>query len=509
MLIDARKLDDDSVLQGDICIVGAGAAGISIALDWLHSSSNIILLESGGFDYSPDVQALNDGQTTGQKYYPLQSSRLRQFGGTTALWAGMCAQLDEIDFKTRDWVADSGWAFSKSELASFYARANEILKIMGEQKLNHYIVSKYAPCSINSNKVWNKLWQHSKLRFGRDYRQEIVKAKNITLVTHASVVNIECNSSISKVVSLETKNHSGKTHKVTSKQFILAAGAIQNARLLLASRSQAKNGIGNDFDLVGRYFMEHLEVDSSELWLSKPFDASLYTRQKSRLIASAEIAIEEKIQKQYRILNGTVSLTPLNYARLVKPRIQTWRDKDPRKAMGTLLSDWSAASRIVNAKDTPPLNAYQLTTRLEQAPNRNSRIQLLNDKDSLGLAKVKLHWQLTELEKKSLRAIQMIVAEYFGEMNLGRVKLSPFLTSDSSANDYGDLNGGWHHMGTTKMNQDKTKGVVDTNCKVHGIANLYIAGSSCFPTSGSANPTLTLIALSLRLSDHLKQGLAE
>jgi len=255
MHIDARNLDNNSIIEGDICIIGAGTAGISIALDWIGTSHKVILLEGGGFEYDDQVQDLYDGETTGQRYYPLKSTRLHYFGGTTGHWAGMCSPFDSIDFIKRDWVPDSGWPISREELDPFYARAHETLEL-GPYNYDFDFwkaeVPNLTPFPLNEKVIWNKMWQYSIARFGELYRDSISKAKNIQLYTYANVVDIIANESIKEVKEVVVKNHAGKTHRVKAKQVILACGAIQNARLLLAANSQASQGLGNDNDLVGR-----------------------------------------------------------------------------------------------------------------------------------------------------------------------------------------------------------------------------------------------------------------
>jgi choline dehydrogenase-like flavoprotein len=297
---------------------------------------------------------------------------------------------------------------------------------------------------------------------------------------------------------------------VKAKYFIMACGAIQNARLLLASKSISENGLGNDNDLVGRYFMEHLEVPSAELWLSKPFPTDLYSWTFGKTKASAELAISEQMQKEHRILNGTASLVPLSIGRLQQSKLDSWTNENPKKAMKNMMKDWDLAAEKAKKDNTGAISkAYQLNTRIEQAPNPNSRITLGSELDALGVPRAHLHWELTALDKKSIRKIYELIGQQMGISNLGRVRLLEFLQDPNDDSFPDTVNGGWHHMGTTRMANSPKQGVVDSNCKVHGIANLYVAGSGCYTTSGAPNPTLTLVALSLRLSDHLKVKLKE
>jgi len=509
MHIDARQLKDHSIIEGDICIVGAGAAGISMALEWVNTPYKIILLEGGGFEYDEKVQELYAGKTSGQRYYPLKSCRLHYFGGTTGHWSGYCSPLDNIDFSRRDWVEHSGWPIQRKDLDPFYARTQKILDLGPYeyntdywQKQDNSLVS----LPFDKNIVWNKMWQFSPpTRFGAKYKDSIVKAKNIHLYTYANVVDINASENISAIKSVTVKNYTGKEHTVKAKHFVIACCAIQNARLLLASNKQAAKGLGNDHDVVGRYFMEHLEIKSAELWLAEPNPLALYMRDFSNTRPRAELAIDEKKQQEFKILNGTVSFSPLEAARNRKPIIDIWSDEDPRKSEKNLHDAFMKPDAKEKAVAKPAVSrAYELFTRIEQAPNPSSRVTLDNEKDSLGVPRAMLHWELTAFEKRSIRKIYELIGQEAGRAGIGRIRMMDYLQDEKDNLWPSFTGGGWHHMGTTRMSDDPKQGVVDANCKVHGIANLYMAGSSCFSTAGAPNPTLSVVALTLRLADHLK-----
>jgi choline dehydrogenase-like flavoprotein len=508
MHIDARKLSNHSVIEGDICIIGAGAAGISLALEWMNTPYKVILLEGGGFDYDDQVQDLYAGKATGQRYFPLRSARLHYFGGTTNHWAGWCSTFDAIDLKKRDWVPHSGWPITRTDLDPFYPRAQRILDL-GPYEYDMPYWQKQdkelRPLVTDEQIVWSKMWQFSPpTRMGPKYKNTIVGAKNIHLYTYANVVNITANEPVNAITEVTVTNHAGRQHTVRANQFILCCCSIQNARLLLAANQQAPKGLGNDNDLVGRFFMEHLEIRTGELWLDKPSALKLYAYG-SGTKARAELAITEKAQAAHKILNGTLSLTPLYMAQNTKPIIEIWSDEDPRKNEADLHATFNNA---LNEK--PPANSklnqgFELFTRIEQAPNPDSRIILDAERDALGMPRAALHWELTPLEKRSIRKIHELLGQQVGRAGIGRVRLLDFL-QDEKDSSWPDWTGaGWHHMGTTRMGTDPKQSVVDANCKVHGLANLYCAGASCYTTAAAVNPTLTLVALTLRLSDHLKQ----
>ncbi len=510
MHTDARTLEDKALIQGDICIVGAGAAGIAMALDWLGRKERVIVLEGGGFEYEPEIQQLYDGPATGQRYYPLMSTRLHFFGGTTGHWSGLCTPFDGVDFEARDWVPESGWPISREDLDPYYAQAHPPLKLGPyEYGLEYWQqqIPNLNPFPLDPQVFWNKMWQYSPARYGALYRDALVGARNIHLVTYANVVDIRLNDSLSGVRELTAKNHAGKALRVRAKKYVLACGTIQNARLLLASNSQLPAGVGNGHDLVGRYFMEHLEIESGELWLFEPFATDLYFQRYGQTLSNAEIAFTAEAQGRNRMLNGTISLFPLPMGKYQKPRMEVWQNKDPRISKDSVTADWAEAREKSKTETGAIERAFQLNTRLEQAPNPSSRVTLGPEKDALGMPRAQLHWALSPLDKRSMRTMYQLLGKEFGRLGLGRVKLREFLRDERDDTFPEYTNGGWHHMGTTRMHPDPKKGVVNANCRVHGLHNLYVAGAACFPTGGAANPTLTLTALSLRLSDHLKKGL--
>lgn len=509
MQIDARNIEQNTLIQGDICIIGAGIAGITMALDLIDSPFKIILLEGGGFEYDAKVQDLYAGENTGQRYFPLRSSRLHYFGGTSGHWGGMCAPFDPLDFRKRSWVPHSGWPIAYEDLQTYYEKAHESLELGPFQYELDYWSKQFSdmePLPFNKENIWAKMWQFSPpTRFGTKYKERIAKAKNIHLYTYANCTAIESNDLGNTIRQIHVQNHDGKSHRVRARHYVLACGAVQNARILLASEMGRGPGLGNQHDQVGRYFMEHMEIKSAEMWLSRPFNTSLYGFRSTNRRPRAEIAVTEKVQQQQAMLNGTASLTYLPVAREQKALIDLWENEDPRLAYDNFVQNFSNSRQYNDAAtEAGHHRAYELYTRMEQAPNPNSRITLSGEKDALGVPKAILHWELTELDLLSIQKLYHIIAKEAGTSGIGRVRLDPFLLAERSLKVPDTMGGGWHHMGTTRMSENPKEGVVNKHCRVHGIANLHVAGSGCFSTAGAANPTLTLSALSLRLSDRLK-----
>jgi choline dehydrogenase-like flavoprotein len=462
------------------------------------------------------MQDLYRGEIVGKPYFPLEAARLHYFGGTTNHWAGLCATFDAIDFEKRDWVPHSGWPIKRAELDAYYPRAGKVLDLAtGEWDAAYYEGQDPRPqrLPLDARTVWPKMWQYSgPTRMGRKYRDAIVAAPNVHLVTHANVVEIEANAPARSVTGLRARTLEGKELRVRAREYVLACCSLQNARLLLASNRQARAGLGNAHDVVGRYFMEHLEMPGGQVVLAPTFEryTGLYTGGRSTK-SNAELALGATVQRDRRILNGTASLRPVSTDSEIKSTFQTLTPEVLDAFVRIDNGDTTAYAVLRKAfagfqPPAPGERTFSLFSRQEQAPNPASRVTLGAERDAMGMPRVRFDWQLTALDKRSLRTYYEELGREVGRAGVGRVQVMEWLLDDDTTWPT-FLSGGWHHMGTTRMHHDPKQGVVDANCRVHGIANLHVAGASTFTTAGAVNPTLTLVALTLRLSDHLKSSM--
>lgn len=504
---DLAQLEKQNTISCDLCIVGAGAAGISIAIDWLNSGKSVVVLEAGGFEFDAATQALNNGSNIGQRYFSLPATRLRFFGGTTMHWGGYCTPLDPIDFEARSYVPNSGWPISYEEFASFLPDACKMVEIDDQGwDLDAYIADKenYPSLPLNPRVYYSKLFKFSPpTRFGNKYREALVKSTSLTLFTHANLSDITLGETGKAVQQVMAKSRNGNRLTVNAKHYVLAMGAIQNSRMLLANKKQQKQGIGNSNDLVGRYFMEHPEVKTGQIFLKRSQSMKLYLFDYMKIEMYSELAIAEQAQKEHQILNVTAALHPKELSGDF-----AWINRLPEDGAESY-EFWMKAEKKNRARPASDVNtrkylAYQMQIRMEQSPNPDSRITLDNKRDQLGIPEPVLNWQFTDLERNSIKRMHEVLGKELIQSDVGRLH-APDWVFDPEIDWPNTLGGGWHHMGTTRMHTDPKKGVIDANCTVHGIVNLHLAGSSCFPTAGAANPTLSLIALSLRLSNYLKK----
>jgi choline dehydrogenase-like flavoprotein len=505
MFLDAREMPDDAVLEADVVVVGAGAAGIALATGLESHGQDVLLLESGGFEPEAGVQGLYDPLSTGAPY-PVPTCRLRYFGGTLNHWGGTCRPLDAFEFESHDWVPDSGWPLGRAELDPFYERAAPVLGIphprfafdaseRGAQGLSPLLggSADFEPV------VWRRT-QPEATRIGETRRQAIRESRRIRCVLHANAREIALGDGSDAVRELRARTLTGRGLRARGRHFVLACGAIENARLLLDSDGQRPAGIGNGNDLVGRYFADHgfqlmgwvLISNSPDRWLREErFMRSLPAPGLRR--DDSGFASTPAFRRRLRTHGFSMIAGPFDRIDAAGPNAAGVRD----------LTRGPDGMRVARPKTQPgqtPDRATRLLGLLgvvEQSPNRESRISLSRERNALGARRSAIHHALREEDWRSLRESARHFGVAVARAGHGRVRLDEI---DPTRWIHG---GGGHHSGTTRMSDDPKRGVTDRNARVHETANLYVAGSSLFPTAGYAHPTFTIVALALRLADHL------
>lgn len=517
MIHDFLDYDGAEPIEADLCIAGAGAAGISIARHLAHSSLKIVLLEAGGFEYEDETQALYQGLNAGHPYFDLDVTRLRFFGGSTNHWAGECAPLDPIDLQPKSWVPHSGWPISYADLEKWYPLAQDIIGL-GAYDYDPITAVPGDPqyLDLAEEKLAHKLWRfnHPPTRFGETYRSELDVASNIDVWLHANLVDIQTLENGHQVTSFEIATLGGKRGTVHARHYVLALGGLENPRILLNTTAQNPAGLGNDRDLVGRFFADHLNVIAGELAMQQSGWQHAYDFQELDIVrGQTRLRASPKAQAERGLLNSAAHLGDKPTARNESEGYKALRDIRDDVKRGHFPKD--LGKRIIDVTTDIDGIWHGVMEHLfdervyieiegEQAPNPDSRVTLVNERDALGLKRIQLDWRLSRLDRDSIDGLVQLIGEEMGRHGLGRVVLEDWLRDGDEAWPMGYELGGNHHIGTTRMAKTPADGVVDADGKVFGIDNLFIAGSSVFPTSGAANPTLTIVALALRLADHLK-----
>ncbi len=533
MLIDLREEPGAAEVPSDVCVIGAGAAGITLARKLAEDGHSVCLLESGGLDFEEATQDLYDGDNVGMHYYDLKQSRLRFFGGTVAIWGGRCALLDEIDFERRDWVPHSGWPFGRTELLPFYRKAHEIFEV-GSFNYEDEVWKELGidDPGFDASKLDAKLWRFDEVadRFTAARLRNLLDIPRLRILIHANAVKIQAGPNGSAIEHVEIRSLDGASRKVRARHYVLACGAIENARLLLISDDVERAGIGNGKDQVGRYFMEHPAGRIGKVETSAGYE--IWAQFQKRFMSpgpplAPALRLADGAQREHRALNSIVTFKlqrdPSHgvafgnkiYHRLVHSVAPT-RSGRKLDQLYRGVRAWfhrGVRNRVEKWRADAGLTNLFVITRGEQAPNPDSRIVLSSKRDALGTRRADLNWQLGELDKHTARVMAQVMDEEFRRLGKGSVVPSDW-TGEPGPEWPVDLTVGnhpianYHQMGGTRMSDDPSKGVVDADCRVHGYANLFVTGGSVFPTGGWANPTLTIAALALRLADHLSGKLS-
>jgi choline dehydrogenase-like flavoprotein len=494
--IDARNVPTGTVIQADLAIVGGGPVGIAMALALANTPLKVVLLESGGMTFDAKTQALYEGAKVGAPYLTLEASRLRYLGGSSNHWGGWCRPMDDIDFEERTWVPYSGWPITKKDIDRHFVKAHSLCEagtLLYDRTVD-WATAMGPVLALGQGGVTTRWFQFSRMRdsilpthFGERYAADLKKVSRLSVYLQANVTRLGLDGSGAKIAEIDVVTLTGRKFKVKPKAVVLAAGAIEVARLMLASNDVVPTGVGNSHDMVGRFFADH----------PTPRD-------------TATLVVFDGKMAPYYLGNQTIHGAIVRAGLFPSPAFR--RSRAVMASSITVegkveLDDFGKASVAATANalgvDASEAKAFSLGCGMEVTPDPDRRFTLDTEQDALGMPKAKLHMHISDADFARFRQTLKELGRQLLASRAGLLKLNLRTRSEwLDALDWGN-----HHMGTTRMSADPRKGVVDANLKVHDIANLYVAGSSVFPTYGAANPTVNLLALALRLADHLKGAL--
>jgi choline dehydrogenase-like flavoprotein len=526
MFIDARSVPYGTVIEAEVCVVGAGAAGITLAREFSNCGFRVVLVESGGTEFDSVTQELYAGRNIGRPYFDPRVHRLRYLGGTTNHWFGRCALPDSLDFEVREGLPYSGWPFGLDHLLPWYQRAQTICQLgpYGYSPSDWGIAAIDIPEPFRGPHFMCQVMQVSPpTRFGPQYGPELRQAHNVNVYLYANALRFEAGENGAEVRQLSVGILPEGRLTVRALIYILAAGAIENARLLLLSHNAYGVGLGNEHDLVGRFFMVHLEYSGGIIALANPYmdlkfqtgtSGAYYNRFGTDRRFVSYGCLSEQTRRELRLphlrfrMNHKLPEPPRAIDALKRLITRTDRGADILKDLGSVMRDLDGVAGYVTRKALfgrgVPVDAIFLDCTSEQMPNPDSRIGLDQEVDVFGQPKVTIDWQLRPEDKRGMAVGHRLFGAELGRVGFGRLR-SPVSQDDVEWPD--DMYGDEHNIGTTRMHRDPSFGVVNEHCRVHSVGNLYVAGSSVFPTSGAFNPTLTIVALALRLADHIKERL--
>lgn len=557
---DARQISDGDTVEADVCIVGAGPAGLTAAMELLDQGIRVCLVESGGFERDAATQSLAHTEVVQNDDLYLDGYYLRdrRFGGTANQWCIVIdgqihvryTPLDPIDFERRENVPYSGWPISRADLDPYYARAQSAAEAgIYDYEAASWVEDGYQPMWFKSGRVQSKIFTFGRRDlFLQDHRARLERSAGSTLLTFANVVELETDPAAGTVTAARIACLTGSTFRVGAKQFVLAQGALEVPRLLLASRAAQKNGLGNGHDLVGRFLQDHQLVGCGGL---VPRDPGLYAkagfydiRQRRGTLLMSMLTLSPETLVRERLLNAATGLYPRKrltwqamlqriYGRGTTSRspgyraarqlLEDWRSRrfpsDLAGKLGRLVAGFDDVLYIKTRSDpvfkpafdidhggwhqnTTGLDHFDVVQLIEQAPDPENRITLVEDRDATGMAKSRIAWKWNDIDVDSICRTQEILKHEFAQAGVGE------LTIERRGRYPLQIQSSTHHpAGTARMSAEPSRGVVDADCRVHGVRNLFIASSAVFPTSGYANPTLTILALAIRVADRVKASL--
>lgn len=512
--------------QHDVVIVGGGAAGITLALELVDAGLRVALLESGGVDFNPDTQLLADGPVVGNDSFDLTGIRLRFLGGTTNHWGGHCLPMDEIDFDRRPLSGLSGWPFARADLLPYYERAHDYLR------LGHFDYSRDVGQGLDDGDfLLNETpvesaplrLSHGPLRFGDAYRDDLERSENIDLQLNSNAIGFVL-ADDDRITGVEVASLDGERRIVEGRVIVLAAGAVENARMLMLANASHSRNFGNAGGLLGKCYLDHPTSGAGWITFSQPVGTRAYWRNDLEADDGTLLRyvwrLSEEVLRDEGLVNAQFYLIPMSADQAARQRRMESRHADralrniAKWAIGRSDDDYRLSEEycafITNADSFAAETWMQIvhgerTDRIllkfesEELPSPHNRVSLSDERDTFGQPLPVLHWAPGNTERESMIRTTTLIGQVCGQQGLGRLEFEDF------NRPYWGTTTSWHQLGTTRMATSPREGVVDADARVHGTRNLFVASGSVLPTGGRANPTMTIVALTIRLADHLKQ----
>jgi hypothetical protein len=552
--IDATRLSPGATLEAEVAIVGAGPAGIVLALELASAGHSILLIDSGGDSFDADVQRL--GETVGHDpaHVPMSLATRRQIGGASNLWGGRCVPFDPVDFQHRAIVGNARWPVSYDDLVGHFERACEWC-VCGEPLFDARLIPGLADDALIPG------WPEGDVRstslerwslptnFGRAYRSELRASPLVTVVSNLTCTEIVCTASGSGVQHLDARTLAGNRVKIRAKRHVLACGGVESTRLLFASSRHHRDGIGNHAGHLGRWYMGHVGASVAQIRFATPARETIYGFERDaagvyvrrRFTFALDYLIEHELPNVAMWLENPEIGDPsheneilsFTYLALTSPlggyfvpegirrrKIDTEIRGSSLLHLRNIVRRLPSVTRFAlrfgyeryvrSGHKVPgifiasPSNTYRLYYHGEHLPHFESRIHPTRELDALGVPRMETRLRFQEHEiRNALRAHEHL-QRYLHQHRLGHLE---YLYDDPASAFREQLLDGYHQAGTTRMSARPEDGVLDAQLAVHGFEDLFVASSSAFVTSGQANSTFMIVVLALRLADYLHRTL--
>ena len=553
MRVDAERLDDEQI-QSDVIVIGAGPAGITTCLELARHGHEVALIESGGRNFSAQIQRLSDAASYDEvRHAPMQECSRRQLGGASVIWGGRCVPYDPIDFETRPHIPFADWPLGYEDIRAYFERACDYFRCGRPQfnlhQIDGVIQKSIVPGLADSDVLTSDLERWSlPTHFGREYADELERNPRIRVFSGLTCTEIDVDESGTRVVGLSCSTSTRhKTLRVKGRVYVVACGGIDTTRLLLASNRVHKAGIGNQGGQLGRFYMGHMSGRIAHVQFSTPPKETVYgfdrdsdgTYLRRRFSFSTDFQRRKELANIVGLLvnpniadaghrNGVLSFI---YLALVSPLGRFFAPEAIRKAalesevvgsagqhVRNLVFDFPRTASFIPAfayrrflvrRKVPGFfqpsgsNRYLFQYSAEQVPNPKSRIQLGTERDALGMRRVDIDIQYSSQDIDSVIRAHRYWDEHLQSSGVGRFE---YIDANLEESVLAQARNGFHQIGTTRMSPDPSQGVVDSDCKVHGVDNLFVASSSNFVTAGQANSTFMIVAFALKMADHIQRG---
>jgi len=544
----------ETTLEAEVAIVGAGPAGITLALELADAGHRVLLIESGSNSYDAAVQSLGDASDHDAAHVPMSLATRRQIGGASNLWGGRCVPFDPIDFRRRRITGEATWPIGYGEVAKYFERACEWC-MCGRPTFDATLIPRLTGNSLvpgwpdgDVRSTSLERWSAS-TNFGRMYRARLASTPRVTVASSLTCTEIVTGPGGTNVEHLAARTLDGAQVTIRARRYVLACGGIESTRLLFASRGRGASAVGDHSQHLGRWYMAHVGASVAEVHLSTPAERTTYGFERDdqgiyvrrRFTFSPDYLTEHELPNVAIWLDnpeiadpshGNAALSLVYLALLSRlsrrfvaegirrRRIDTQNPGSIWLHLGNIVRNLPRAvefslmlglERLLRRSHKIPgvfvpsaSNVYRIYYHAEHLPHADSRIAPTRQLDSLGMPRVQTRLLFTDDDIRAAIRVHEHFDRYLRRHRLGYLK---YLYEDLEGGFREQLRDGYHQAGTTRMSTRPEDGVLDPDLAVHGFDDLFVASSSAFVTSGQANPTFMIVVFALRLADHLDRSL--